>query len=93
MIIENFRKVIYISMLKKVNNILGIITILLLIILPFKYLGIVNNVPFIVEYWPILILLMGFINLIDKKKTSIGNLSAILIGLGLLLSKIGIVIY
>jgi len=80
-------------MLKKVNYVLGVATILALIILPFKYFGLVTDIPIFVEYWPVLIVLMGVISLICKKKATLQNLLAILAGLILLLSKLGIVIY
>ena len=80
-------------MLKKVNYVLGAATILALLTLPFKYFGLVSDVPIVVKYWPALIVLMGVINIIDKKKIGIENLSVVLMGLILLLSKLGIVIY
>lgn len=81
-------------MLKKLNTGIGIFTLIVVVILlPLKNFNIVSSIPDGVNYWPILLVLMGAISIIANKKTSIENLSVLFVGLWLLFSKLNFMVW
>lgn len=81
-------------MLKKINTWIGIFTLIVVVVLvPLKKFNIVSSIPDAVNYWPILLVLMGAISIIANKKTSIENLSVLFVGLWLLFSKLSFLVW
>jgi len=81
-------------MLKKLNTGIAIFTLIVVVILvPLKNFNIVSAIPEVVNYWPILLVLMGAISIMANKKTSIENLSVLFIGLWLLFSKLNFLVW
>lgn len=79
-------------MYKKLNFIIGLILTMILISLPFQYFNIIQ-LPEICNYWSILVILLGLLNFLKKKKSSFENLSLMFIGLCLLFYKLTTLIY
>jgi len=79
-------------MFKKLNFIIGLTLAIILVLLPFQYFNLLK-LPEICNYWSVLIILLGFLNFVKKKKSSLENLSLMFIGLALLLNKLSSLIY
>lgn len=77
-------------MLKKLNYLIGIITILVALLVLLQKFGVLHNLPVIFNYWSGLIAVMGFVNVLQKKKFTLENLTVMFVGLILLSVKLGL---
>lgn len=80
-------------MLKKIKYVVDYALIISLLISFLKFIGVFSSIPKFITFWPLLISLIGIINIIEKKKLGIKNLSLVALGIFILITKLGIVIY